>query len=90
MKKTSLSANFQKGLEIEKQKTEPTTEEAVSSTNKPAQASRHKKKGIVAYVHPAVAKQLKLLSTETEKTQQDLLIEAVNDLFEKYGKKGIA
>ena len=90
MKKPSLTANFNKGLELDKQKTEPTSERLVLPTSKPAQASRQKKKGIVAYVHPGAAKQLKLISTETEKTQQDLLIEALNDLFVKYGKQGIA
>jgi hypothetical protein len=33
---------------------------------------------------------MKMLSAETDKTQQSLFIEALNDLFEKYGKKGIA
>ena len=90
MSKSKLAANFQKSLNIEQQKTEPTKEESTLPINKTAQASRQKKKGIVAYVHPGVAKQLKLLSTETEKTQQELLIEALNLLFKDYGKQGIA
>lgn len=40
---------------------------------------------------PTVAKkQLALMSIEMDKSQKDLLAEAINDLFEKYGKPTIA
>ncbi len=54
------------------------------------QASREGKKSLNAFVEPEVARQLKKLSADLEKTQQELFIEALNDLFVKYGKAPIA
>jgi hypothetical protein len=48
------------------------------------------KKGIITYQPPAVAKQLKALALEHDKAQQELLAEALNLLFQKYGKSQIA
>jgi len=48
------------------------------------------KKAVVAYVEPAVVRQLKVLCAELEITQQDAVIEAMNDWFLKHGKPGIA
>lgn len=52
--------------------------------------SRQNKKQIMGYFAPEVRKQFKVLSAEEEKTQQELLEEALNDLFVKYGKNPIA
>ena len=52
--------------------------------------SRQNKKQIMGYFVPEVRKQFKVLSAEEEKTQQELLEEALNDLFVKYGKNPIA
>jgi len=41
-------------------------------------------------VPEAAKKQLAILAIETDKTQQVLLSEALNDLFKKYGKQPIA
>jgi len=60
------------------------------------QAQRSSKKGragrqfIAAHVVPEAAKQLKLLAVQAERTTQDLLIEAINDLFAKHGLSRIA
>ena len=48
------------------------------------------KANVTGYFHPAVKKQLRLLSAEHDKTIQRLLGEALNDLFAKYGKPEIA
>jgi hypothetical protein len=52
--------------------------------------SRQGKKAIAAYFDPAVRKQLALLAVQEERTQADLLAEAINLLFEKYGQSPIA
>lgn len=41
-------------------------------------------------VNPAARKQLKIMAAEHSRTQQDLTIEALNLLFQKYGRKPIA
>ena len=45
---------------------------------------------IAAHVVPEAAKQFKLLAVQQERTTQDLLVEAINDLFTKYGLSRIA
>lgn len=65
-------------------------ENAKSSANKYIPESRLGKKGLTSYFDPAVLKQLKILSAEKETSQQQLLAEALNDLFVKNGKPPIA
>lgn len=48
------------------------------------------RKALTVRLTPAAWKQLKLLALEREQTAHTLLIESVNDLFEKHGKKPIA
>jgi hypothetical protein len=45
---------------------------------------------IAAHVPPDAAKQFKLLVVQQDKTTQDMLIEAINDLFAKYDLSRIA
>ena len=45
---------------------------------------------IAAHVMPEAAKQFKLLAVQQDKTTQVMLIEAMNDLFAKYGLSRIA
>ena len=53
--------------------------------------SRTGKKAVVGHFDPAVSKQLKqILLDEDRHSLQDLLAEALNDLFAKYGKPTIA
>lgn len=54
------------------------------------QPGRVGKKQVLGYFQTECKKQLKLLGVETEKTEQDLLAEALNLLFAKYGKPTIA
>jgi hypothetical protein len=54
------------------------------------QASREGKKAIVGYFDPAVSRQLKQIALDEETNLQDLLKEAINDLFLKKGKPAIA
>ena len=53
-------------------------------------ASRVGKKTIAAHFDPAVSRQLKQIGLERDRSTQDLLREAINDLFTKYGKPPIA
>lgn len=42
------------------------------------------------WVPQAARKQLRMMAAEVDRTQQDFMIEALNDLFKKYGKPPIA
>jgi hypothetical protein len=52
--------------------------------------SRQGQVPVTAHFPPAVRKQLKMLAVERDATVQNLLAEALNDLFAKYGKPEIA
>ena len=58
-----------------------------SSTTPPG---REGKKTVIAYVDPAAVRELKILAAKKDATQQDLIVEALNDLFVKHGMKPIA
>ena len=66
----------------------PTTQVGASMNKLPP--SRQGKKAITGYFDPLVAKQLKRLALEHDRTVQDCLGEALNDLFEKYGENPLA
>ena len=55
-----------------------------------AQGSREGKVAIIGYFVPEARKQLAIMAIEQETSQQDLMAEALNDLFRKYGKSRIA
>lgn len=59
-----------------------TTVQATSS----ATETEPKRRGQTLRLDEGAWKQLKHLATDLEKPSHDLLIEAVNDLFKKYGK----
>ena len=52
--------------------------------------SRVGKRTIAGHFDPAVSTQLKHIGLERDRSTQDLLREAINDLFVKYGKGPIA
>jgi hypothetical protein len=52
--------------------------------------SRIGKKTVAAHFDPAVSKQLRQLGLDRDTSTQALLREAINDLFNKYGKPPIA
>jgi hypothetical protein len=51
---------------------------------------RHGKKSIGGWFDPAVSRQLRQIALEEGSNVQELLGEAINDLFEKRGKARIA
>ena len=56
----------------------------------PGQPGRAGKVLIGSHFEPAVQKQLKGIAVEQDTTVQNLLAEALNDLYAKYGKPEIA
>ncbi len=62
----------------------------ITPIGRTVQRSRIGKVSIGVWVDPAVRKQLAQLSLDTDKDQSDLLAEALNLLFERYGKPPIA
>ena len=72
----------------------PAAEQPVEETRAPKTAVKAKGRAgrqfIAAHVVPEAAKQFKLLAVQQDRTTQDLLVEAINDLFAKYGLSRIA
>ena len=66
-------------------------ESAVASAGSPPNVtSREGKKAIAGFFDPAVSRQLKQIGLERDTNVQELMREAFNDLFEKYGRSRIA
>ena len=71
---------------------EPTVELVASAESRPRhfRPGREGKSNVTGYFPPEVKKQLRLLAAEHDTTIQNLLAEALNDLFSKNGKPEIA
>ena len=52
--------------------------------------SRRGRKAVTVYLDAAAHRQLRLLALEQNRSGQDLLLEAVDDLFSKHGKARLA
>lgn len=75
----------------EKSKPLPVAEEQpISNSQSSRPASRQGKKALGAFVSQEASKQLKQIALDENATVQSLVIEALNDLFVKYGKRPIA
>lgn len=71
-------------------RTDP-VEDKVNSADSPyQQPSRISTRAITVHMPPEVRQQLKILAAQQNITMQNLLAEALNDLFAKYGKPEIA
>jgi hypothetical protein len=77
--------SFHKNAQTEKQENEQTHKRGNTKTK-----GREGRQFVAAHVLPEAAKQFKLLAVQMERTTQSLLIEAMNDLFAKYGLSRIA
>ena len=64
--------------------------ETTKHANTPTRKGRAGRQFIAAHVLPEAAKQFKLLAVQSNKTTQDLMIDAINDLFAKHGLSRIA
>jgi hypothetical protein len=63
------------------------TNKHANTQTKPSRAGRQ---FIAAHVLPEAAKQFKMLAIQQDRTTQELVIEAINDLFAKYQLSRIA
>jgi hypothetical protein len=52
--------------------------------------SRRGKRAVTLWLEPAVHRQIKIITAETERSRDDLFKDAINWLFEKHGKPQIA
>lgn len=68
----------------------PPVADAAASRSGAKSKGRAGRQFIAAHVVPEAAKQFKLLAVQQERTTQALLVEAINDLFAKYGQSRIA
>src|SRR4051795_2631738 len=68
----------------------PPTAQAGAPAGRTVQRSRIGKVSIGVWVDPVVRKQLAQLALDTDKDQSELMAEALNLLFERYGKPTIA
>ena len=71
---------------------QPTSKEVAAPTSQARYMapSRQGKKPVAGYFDPAVRQQLAVLAAEEQRSQNDLLAEALNLLFERYGKSPLA
>ena len=77
------------GPEAEPRETRRT--DTAEQTPRPFKArTREGKKMIAAPVDPAARQQLKVLAAELDRKAEDLMREALRDLFTKYGKPAIS
>jgi hypothetical protein len=66
---------------------EPVAVEKVKSSVPP---SRQGTKAVTGWFDPAVSRQMKQIALDNDTSIQELLREALNDLFQKHGKSTIA
>ena len=69
---------------------EPTPTTAPETMVAARPPSRLGLKAVTVYVDPAAHRQLRILAIESDTSAQALLVDAVNDLFQKHGKPRIA
>ena len=88
MKKPSLSAA------MASHDTKSSSQQVVDMPQKmpliAVQPGRVGKKQVLGYFSAECKKQMKQMGVDHDKTEQDLLAEALNDLFIKYGKATLA
>jgi len=80
--KTRMPAN--------KQTDKPENNQTRKRANDETKKGRAGRQFIAGHILPEAAKQFKLLAVQQDKTTQDMLIEAINDLFAKHGLSRIA
>jgi len=71
-------------------KKEERLHENTQTTKRTNKKSRDGRKFIAAHVSVETIKQIGMLAVQHSRTKQDILVEALNDLFAKYGLSRIA
>lgn len=69
---------------------EPAAVDAAPARKATVAPSRSGLKTVAGHFDPAVSRQLKALALERDSSLQELLREAINDLFRKHGKPPLA
>ena len=87
---TEKTATTKKTARKRAQPAADVTEDAAEGQSSTVAKARVGKKMIAGYFDQDAARQLKALAVERDTTNQDLLCEALNDLFAKYKKAEIA
>jgi hypothetical protein len=85
--KTSLSAALKQVAGASSAAPLPVADEP-AATNAPT--GRQGKKAVTGFFAPAVSRQLRQIAADTDTTIQELLREALNDLFAKHGRERLA
>jgi len=90
-KVSQRASKLHKAASGDKPKPAPVREEQPANNNKSTRPpSRVGKKALGAFVSQETSKQLKQIALDENTSVQDLVVEALNDLFIKYGKHPIA
>lgn len=77
-------------LPAKAQTSKPENNKTRKQANDEPKKGREGRQFIAGHILPEAAKQFKLLAVQQDKTTQDMLIEAINDLFAKHGLSRIA
>lgn len=89
--KAPLTFNLNKIPEKQAGVIKETAEETqAKKTLRKKAAAREGRQFAAVHVKPEVIKQLKMLGIQQDKTIQSLMVEAINELFQKYGVSRIA
>jgi hypothetical protein len=92
-KRAPLTFKVQKVTEVpmeSKQTALPANTKTRKQAKEQTKTGREGRQFIAGHVTPEAAKQFKLLAVQQDKTTQDLMVEAINDLFAKYNHSRIA
>jgi hypothetical protein len=65
-------------------------ERAAGAARKFKRKPQHGRKLLAVWVDPRVIRQLKIIAAEEMRQQQEIMAEALNSIFAKYGKEPIA
>jgi hypothetical protein len=82
--------SFSRPISLQAERPEPVGESGEYKILRAVVPSRAGKKPVTGFFDPAVSRQIKKLGLEQDKTMQELLQEALNDLFRKYDQPPIA
>ena len=69
---------------------EPGTNDNKPARKSPPRPDREGKRGKLVFLNEAAEKSFSIMAIELDKTNQALMVEAINDLFVKYGRAPIA
>lgn len=68
------------------QKTQHTAPAPIPEAHPHRPPSRRGLKGLTVWVDPAIHRQLRMMALELDRSAEDMLREAVGDLFQKHGR----